>query len=266
MSRRDTDELVMQRNYGTNLVHGAAMSVENISVFLTHMLAMPVWEQGGSEVWPLAAKQEEVGWCVYPFPSTTSHSRLSTHRLIAGLKLMGWCWPDYKRHIIAAESDLVHLAAQAEAARPRPSTSVSPPSGLHSNELQHHQQQQLQQPMYVSTSSHQYTGDTLDQAQHQMYVPTASDTWQPTYSAPSLPYSPQAFVESGYAYDGTNRSGTSSAGQTHSQHHPNAYLPADVEPTRAIPQQYYDPSPLLSPSLPGYLRYSNGATNYEGEL
>jgi hypothetical protein len=189
-------------------------------------------------------------------------------RLIGGLKMMGWCWPDYKRHILTAEQALVHLAAQAEAARPRASASasVSPPAGLHpypGSDLVQHQRQH--QPLYVSSSSYQYTGDTLDQAQHQMYAPpqTATDNWQPTYSTPPLAYSPSTFADARYTYDGTDRSGTSSGGAPSQQQiHTNGYLATDVELSRVIPQ-YYDPPAMGSPSMPSYLRY--GTTNYTEE-
>lgn len=180
--------------------------------------------------------------------------------------MMGWCWPDFKRHIFTAEQALVHLAAQAEAARPTAtaSASVSPPAGLHPypSDLQQHQRQQ--QTLYVSSSSYQYSGDTLDQPQHQMYAPppSANDSWQATYHTPPLSYSPQTFGEVHYAYDGTDRSATSSGGASQQQDHTNGYLPTDVEPTRVIPQ-YYDLPAVVSPSMPSYLRYET--TNYAEE-
>lgn len=58
---------------------------------LSHMLATPVWEQGGSRNWTLSAKQEEVSWCVVCLPflrisvltrSMQGHRRTQASRLV----------------------------------------------------------------------------------------------------------------------------------------------------------------------------------------
>ncbi|KAM0745958.1 hypothetical protein T439DRAFT_330158 [Meredithblackwellia eburnea MCA 4105] len=88
----------MVRSEGKRLVFEAAMAAENIQLYTAHLLSTPVWEQGGPvSDWTIASKMEEVTW------------------MIEGMKLIGWCWADFKRHIDLAEDCLADLAAFAQA-------------------------------------------------------------------------------------------------------------------------------------------------------
>ncbi|GAA6042007.1 hypothetical protein JCM8097_009142 [Rhodosporidiobolus ruineniae] len=82
------------RSYGSELMFSAAFSVEYSEHYLQCMLDSPAWEQGGAnEAWTWSAKVDEI----------TS--------LLDALKLVGWCWAGYDRHIESARAALAEQSA-----------------------------------------------------------------------------------------------------------------------------------------------------------
>lgn len=148
-------------------------------VYLSHMLSMPVWEEGGRHDWTLAMKVEEVGWYV-------SHSLQMLwiyrsirclRRFINALKIMSWAWPNYKRPIDEASEALAHMKLQAHHARMALACDMGRTPADNMQELTQHQR-----TLSLAEIQMQHHGSQSQPSRNPR---------QPSYSAASAPYPQQ---------------------------------------------------------------------------
>lgn len=56
---------VEQHDFGSEVLFEAALSCEYLTTYASHMVSMPVAEEGGVAGWSASAKVEELTWCVF---------------------------------------------------------------------------------------------------------------------------------------------------------------------------------------------------------